>query len=117
MPAVCDEMLVKLGGEKKASSTRAVMTPQEINSGRLRFHEFGFGPAGFISPDDIDIMERNQLGIQARGNDRSFIGRGLHRDHISPDGGASGYTMDECHLRGMWQHYRALMREAPQAIG
>jgi phenylpropionate dioxygenase-like ring-hydroxylating dioxygenase large terminal subunit len=91
--------------------------PQEINSGRLRFHEFGFGPAGFISPDDIDIMERNQLGIQARGNDRSFIGRGLHRDRISPDGGASGYTMDECHLRGMWQHYRALMREAPQAIG
>jgi fatty-acyl-CoA synthase len=91
--------------------------PQDINSGRLRFHEFGFGPAGFISPDDIEIMERNQIGLQAHGNDRSFIGRGLHRDRISPDGGASGYTMDECHLRGMWQHYRTLMREAPQAIG
>jgi phenylpropionate dioxygenase-like ring-hydroxylating dioxygenase large terminal subunit len=87
--------------------------PDEINRDRLRFHEFGFGPAGFISPDDIDIMERNQLGIQARGNDHSFIGRGLHRDHVAADGGACGYTMDECHLRGMWQHYRALMRESP----
>jgi fatty-acyl-CoA synthase len=86
--------------------------PQEINSGRLRFHEFGFGPAGFISPDDIEIMERNQIGIQASGNDYSFIGRGLHRDRITGDGGASGFTMDECHLRGMWQHYRSLMGEA-----
>ena len=43
--------------------------PSEINETRLRFHEFGFGPAGFISPDDVEIMERNQIGIQAQGND------------------------------------------------
>ena len=81
----------------------------EINEARLREHEFGYGPAGLISPDDIEIMERNQLGVQAQGDDWQFIGRGLHRDKVLPDGGSAGYTMDECHLRGMWQHYGRLM--------
>ena len=53
--------------------------PAEINEARLREHEFGFGPAGFISPDDIEIMERNQIGVQAHGNDWQYIARGLHR--------------------------------------
>ncbi|HXQ52216.1 MAG TPA: Rieske 2Fe-2S domain-containing protein [Stellaceae bacterium] len=83
--------------------------PPEINEARLREHEFGFGPAGLISPDDIEIMERNQLGVRAQGNEWQFIGRGLHRDTLLPDGGASGFTMDECHLRGMWLHYGRLM--------
>jgi|SRR5579862_3708152 len=83
--------------------------PPEINEARLRDHEFGFGPAGLISPDDIEIMERNQLGVEAQGNDWQFIGRGLHRDKLLPDGGSAGFTMDECHLRGMWQHYGRLM--------
>jgi hypothetical protein len=83
--------------------------PAEINEARLREHEFGFGPAGFISPDDIEIMERNQIGVQARGNDWQHIARGLHRVREMPGGGTAGYTMDENHLRGMWQHYARLM--------
>ena len=63
--------------------------PDEINEMRLRMHEFGFGPAGFISPDDIEIMERNQIGMQAQGNDFSFIGRGIHREKSMSDGGTS----------------------------
>lgn len=85
--------------------------PEEINVARLREHEFGYGPAGFISPDDIEIMERNQVGIQAQGNDWLFVGRGAHRTRTLPDGGTAGYTMDENHIRGMWQHYTALMSE------
>ena len=85
--------------------------PEEINVARLREHEFGYGPAGFISPDDIEIMERNQLGIQAQGDDWLFIGRGAHRTRTLPDGSTAGYTMDENHIRGMWQHYTALMSE------
>ena len=83
----------------------------EINEARLREHEFGFGPAGLISPDDVEIMERNQKGVQARGNEWQFIGRGMHRTKTAPDGGTSGHTMDENHLRGMWQHYGRLMSE------
>jgi fatty-acyl-CoA synthase len=86
--------------------------PEEINIARLREHEFGYGPAGFISPDDIEIMERNQIGIRAQGNDWLFVGRGAHRTKVLPDGGTVGYTMDENHIRGMWQHYTALMSEA-----
>jgi hypothetical protein len=89
--------------------------PDEINVARLRFHEFGFGPAGFISPDDIEIMERNQIGIQAQGNDASFIGRGIHREKVMADGGTAGFTMDENHLRGMWKHYAKLMHDADAA--
>ena len=85
--------------------------PDEINALRLREHEFGFGPAGLISPDDIEIMERNQRGVAARGNDWQFIGRGMHRDKVLPDGRSSGFTMDECHLRGMWQYYGRLMSD------
>jgi phenylpropionate dioxygenase-like ring-hydroxylating dioxygenase large terminal subunit len=89
--------------------------PDEINETRLRMHEFGFGPAGFISPDDIEIMERNQIGIQAQGNDFSFIGRGIHREKTMSDGGTSGHTMDENHLRGMWKHYAKLMDDPERA--
>jgi fatty-acyl-CoA synthase len=81
----------------------------EINAARLREHEFGFGPSGFISPDDVEIMERNQIGMGASGNEWLFIGRGAHRERTLPDGGTRGYTMDENHLRGMWRHYATLM--------
>lgn len=83
--------------------------PQEINEARLRDHEFMFGAAGFISPDDIEIMERNQIALGAAGNEWLFIGRGAHRDRVLPDGGTVGYTMDENHIRGFWQHYVRVM--------
>jgi hypothetical protein len=83
--------------------------PDEINEARLREHEFGYGPAGFISPDDIEIMERNQIGLNAQGNGWIFIGRGAHRTKKRADGGTAGYTMDENQLRGMWRHYARLM--------
>lgn len=85
--------------------------PDEINDQRLSDHQFMFGAAGFVSPDDIEIMERNQVGMQAQGNDWLFIGRGLHRERPMPDGGRSGMTMDETHLRGFWRHYASLMED------
>jgi phenylpropionate dioxygenase-like ring-hydroxylating dioxygenase large terminal subunit len=83
--------------------------PDEINEERLRMHEFMFGAAGFISPDDIEIMERIQSAVNAGGNEWLFIGRGEHRDAMLPDGGSTGFTMDENHIRGFWKHYSAVM--------
>jgi phenylpropionate dioxygenase-like ring-hydroxylating dioxygenase large terminal subunit len=83
--------------------------PPEINEQILRFHETSFGPCGFLSPDDIEIMERNQIGIQARDTDWLYIGRGLNREEPQPDGGTRGQDMDENHLRGFWRHYTELM--------
>jgi phenylpropionate dioxygenase-like ring-hydroxylating dioxygenase large terminal subunit len=83
--------------------------PSEINEERLRMHEFMFGPAGFIQPDDLEIMERNQVALDAQGNDWLFVGRGDHRDQELADGGSIGYTMDENHIRGFWKYYGDLM--------
>lgn len=83
--------------------------PPEINAEIIRSHETSFGPAGFLSPDDIEVMERNQIGLEARGNEWLFIGRGIHREHKLPDGGTVGHDMDENQLRGLWQHYAQLM--------
>jgi fatty-acyl-CoA synthase len=83
--------------------------PPEINQEILRSHETSFGPAGFLSPDDIEIMERNQIGVQAQGNEWLFIGRGIHREQKLANGGTVGHDMDENHLRGLWRHYAQLM--------
>lgn len=83
--------------------------PDEINQARLSDHHFMFGAAGFVSPDDVEIMERNQIGLDATEDDWLFIGRGIHRERDMPDGGKSGHTMDETHLRGFWRHYAELM--------
>jgi hypothetical protein len=32
-----------------------------------------------------------------------------------PDGGTSGFTMDENHLRGMWRHYANVMNDPDHA--
>ena len=82
---------------------------KEINSEILRFHETSFGPAGFVTPDDIQILERNQTALRARGNEWLFLGRGLERETQHADGIASAQFMDENQLRGMWRHYANLM--------
>jgi hypothetical protein len=86
--------------------------PPQINQEILRSHETSFGPAGFLSPDDIEVMERNQIGLQAQGDEWLFIGRGIHREEKLPDGATVGHDMDENQLRGLWRHYAQLMSHA-----
>jgi phenylpropionate dioxygenase-like ring-hydroxylating dioxygenase large terminal subunit len=83
--------------------------PAEINEEVLRFHETSFGPAGFVAPDDMQIMERNQAALRAMGDEWLFLGRGVHRERQLADGAASGRFMDETQLRGLWRHYARLM--------
>ncbi len=83
--------------------------PPEINVARLREHEYGFGPAGFLSADDLEILERNQLGIEARADEWLLLGRGIHREEIDERGGCVGHGTDEGHLRVMWRHYKGVM--------
>jgi fatty-acyl-CoA synthase len=86
--------------------------PPEINQEIIRSHETSFGPAGFLSPDDIEVMERNQIGLQAKGDEWLFIGRGIHRERKLADGSTIGHDMDENQLRGLWHHYAQLMSHA-----
>ena len=69
--------------------------PEEINRDLLRQHEAAFGPAGFLAPDDLEILERTQVGLQAEGNEWLFIGRGIHREKHLEGGVSTGFSMDE----------------------
>jgi fatty-acyl-CoA synthase len=83
--------------------------PPVINEELLRSHETSFGPAGFLSPDDFEIMARSQVAMNAVADDWLFLGRGAHREQSTANGGSSGRCMDENHLRGFWRHYAEMM--------
>jgi phenylpropionate dioxygenase-like ring-hydroxylating dioxygenase large terminal subunit len=84
--------------------------PDEINVGRVRQHEFGYGPSGFISPDDSIIFERCQLGLQAGGNPTIELNRGAHRVRVE-DGMLTGHFTDEVTQRGQIRQWRAQMSD------
>jgi hypothetical protein len=83
--------------------------PQEINTQRLRRHEFSYGPAGFILPDDMDIFERNQIALEARLNEWLMLNRGVHRESVDDRGFLVGHVTDETAIRAQWRHYKGLM--------
>ncbi len=85
--------------------------PAEINTARLREHEWFFGPAGFGSPDDVEIFERQQLALQARVNEWLVLRRGLHRERLEEGGVRTSHIADEGHIRGIWQHYQQLLMQ------
>jgi phenylpropionate dioxygenase-like ring-hydroxylating dioxygenase large terminal subunit len=83
--------------------------PQDINVLRLRRHEYAYGPAGKILPDDMDIFERNQIALEARGNEWVNLNRGLHRERRDDGGLSVGHPTDELPQRAIWRHYKSLM--------
>lgn len=59
--------------------------PREVNTARLRDTESRMGPAGSINVDDVEMFERNQLGMQQMVNPWKYIARGMAREHIDND--------------------------------
>ena len=99
--ADCTEVLafpVRLGG-----------VSDEINAQRLRAHEFFFGPSGLGTPDDIEIFERAQLGMQVDESPWIDFSRGKSREVTQPDGTIVGHMTDEVPQRGQFREWRALM--------
>ncbi len=102
-----------------ANRTRVTMTAvrlggvsAEINATRLRQHESFYGPAGAGSPDDAEIFERVQLGMQAEVNPWLEISRGMERERVDDDGSIVGLISDEVPQRGMMRYWSALMNSA-----
>jgi fatty-acyl-CoA synthase len=85
--------------------------PAPVNDVRLRHIEYLHGPAGFVAPDDIRMMERNQEGLAAHGDDWLILARGTHRE-TTLDGRITGRRSDEVTQRGIWSHYRTIMSAA-----
>jgi phenylpropionate dioxygenase-like ring-hydroxylating dioxygenase large terminal subunit len=59
--------------------------PKEVNTARLRQTESRMGPAGSVNVDDVEMFERNQLGMQQMVDPWKYIGRGMSREHVDND--------------------------------
>lgn len=83
--------------------------PDSINADRLRAHEGFHGPAGFGTPDDYEIFERNQVGLQYRPAPWVLLSRGLNDERIRDDGARVGNITDETTQRGQLREWRRVM--------
>ena len=83
--------------------------PEVINAMRLRMHEQFYGPAGGGNPDDGEMFERVQVGLQASVDPWLFIGRGRNREKVDVDGTRYGQMTDEFSQRGIVHHWRQRM--------
>jgi phenylpropionate dioxygenase-like ring-hydroxylating dioxygenase large terminal subunit len=92
----------------------------EENSQRLRMHEDFYGPAGFGSPDDVDVvMRRVPNGMAAdRGDEWIFLDKGMQREEVDPETGVrSGEITDEGPQRGIYRAWRDHMLGLGGAAG
>jgi len=91
---------VRLGGVSDA-----------MNETRLRQHESFYGPAGFGSPDDAEIFERVQRGMQCSVDPWIELSRGMGRETVDADGTIVGLITDEVTQRGQARRWRELMTQ------
>jgi phenylpropionate dioxygenase-like ring-hydroxylating dioxygenase large terminal subunit len=68
------------------------------------------GPAGLLLADDSEMYERNMRGVQALRPEWLLLSRGTHRERRDENGFLVGAATDEVPQRGIWRHYRELMR-------
>ncbi|WP_162186109.1 aromatic ring-hydroxylating oxygenase subunit alpha [Amycolatopsis jejuensis] len=83
--------------------------PDDVNAERLRQHEEGFPPGGFITPDDYEVYELIQKAIEADANPWMLLDRGMGQEEHTPDGEVRGDTTDELPQRAIYAHWARLM--------
>jgi phenylpropionate dioxygenase-like ring-hydroxylating dioxygenase large terminal subunit len=81
---------------------RILGVPNEINEARLRHHEMFYGPAGAGSPDDIEIFERVQRGMEGTLDPWINLQRGMNREQIDTDGTTIANISDELPQRAQF---------------
>jgi phenylpropionate dioxygenase-like ring-hydroxylating dioxygenase large terminal subunit len=86
--------------------------PHQLNLARLRGHEAFYGPAGGGATDDLEMFERNQIGLSARVDPWLLLSRGIERQYQNVDGAIIGQLTDEVTQRGIWRHWKKVMSEA-----
>jgi phenylpropionate dioxygenase-like ring-hydroxylating dioxygenase large terminal subunit len=84
--------------------------PDEINERRLRGYEWFNGVAGFGTPDDREVFERNQLGLQADKEPWMVLSRGLTQAEVQADGVVVGNITDEVTQRSQLGQWAKAMR-------
>ena len=85
--------------------------PQEVNVARLRGHESFYGPAGGGATDDLEMFERNQMGLRSQFDPWLLLARGLGRETHDEDGTLVGQVTDEVTQRGIWRQWKKMMTQ------
>lgn len=91
--------------------------PHELNVARLRGHEAFYGPAGGGATDDLEMFERNQMGLSARVDPWLVLARGARQQHRDNDGTIVGQITDEVTQRGIWRQWKKIMSQTNDEVG
>jgi phenylpropionate dioxygenase-like ring-hydroxylating dioxygenase large terminal subunit len=85
--------------------------PPEMNAYRLRAHEAFYGPGGSGAPDDLEMFERNQMGLKAQLDPWLLLSRGLGQEWRDTDGTLVGQMTDELPQRAFWRQWKSVLAE------
>jgi len=80
-----------------------------VNQLRLRMQEVFNGPAGFGSPDDLEMFDRCQDGLASGTSDDVLFWRGTQREEQEGEGMVVGRGSDETPFRTMYAEWARLM--------
>jgi phenylpropionate dioxygenase-like ring-hydroxylating dioxygenase large terminal subunit len=89
--------------------------PHELNVTRLRGHEAFYGPGGGGATDDLEMFERNQMGLSARVDPWLLLSRGRQQEYEDADRSIVGQITDEVTQRGIWRHWKKVMSQGSGA--
>ena len=78
---------------------------------RLRGHEAFYGPAGGGATDDLEMFERNQIGLSARVDPWLVLARGRQQEYRDVDRTIVGQITDEVTQRGIWRQWKKVMSQ------
>jgi phenylpropionate dioxygenase-like ring-hydroxylating dioxygenase large terminal subunit len=85
--------------------------PDQWEERRLRIREQFYGPSGFGTPDDSEVLDACQAGMQALEPQWNDLSRGIARETIEPPGVRRGHSTDETPQRSMYRAWREQMAE------
>jgi phenylpropionate dioxygenase-like ring-hydroxylating dioxygenase large terminal subunit len=85
--------------------------PHELNVARLRGHEAFYGPAGGGATDDLEMFERNQIGLSAQVDPWLVLSRGRQQEYQDTDRAIVGQVTDEVTQRGIWRQWKKVMSQ------
>lgn len=84
--------------------------PDDINERRLRAYEWFNGVAGFGSPDDTEVFERNQIGLFCNKEPWLVLTRGMSQAEEGPNGCVVGNITDEVTQRAQMRAWAEAMK-------
>ena len=88
--------------------------PTELNVARLRGHEAFYGPAGGGATDDLEMFERNQIGLSAQVDPWLLLARGRQHERQEADGTVVGQITDELTQRSIWRQWKKVMSQGSE---